>query len=80
MSGILHMLLLALFQNAEFNLNKKLGAVVKNTVDVMLKQVLPSGNFPANLNDKTDKEVTFNHGAPGAVFMFLEAYYQYEEQ
>jgi len=45
----------------------------------MLKQVLPSGNFPANLNDKTDKEVTFNHGAPGAVFMFLEAYYQYEE-
>ena len=75
MLGIVTILLKALYQNDEFNFRKEYNVTMQNTVDKLLDQILPSGNFPAYFDDKTDKQVSFEQGATGAIFLFTEAYF-----
>lgn len=47
---------------------------VKETLDWMLKKnIFPSGNFRSSVGSNHDKLVHWCHGAPGAIFMCLEA-------
>ena len=49
--------------------------LVQNTADYILKLQLPSGNLPPFFEYKTsDLIVSFDHGATGAIFLFLAIY------
>ena len=53
---------------------------VRNTIDKLIGQALPSGNFPEYLNDSSsDKSISFTHGATGALYLFCEAFDQFQE-
>lgn len=47
---------------------------VRKTVDWLLGQCFSSGNLRSSLGSKDDKLVHWCHGAPGAIYTFLEAY------
>jgi lantibiotic modifying enzyme len=80
MFGIVCTLLKALYQNDEFNFRKEYNVTMQNTVDKLLDHILPSGNYPAYLDDKTDEQVSFTQGATGAIFLFTEAFFQYQDE
>lgn len=48
--------------------------IVKLTIDWVLGQCFASGNLRSSVGSSTDKLVHWCHGAPGAVYLFIEAY------
>nr|XP_022310754.1 lanC-like protein 2 [Crassostrea virginica] len=76
MAGILYLLL----TTKEPSLQKRIDSLVKPTVDYMLTLQFSSGNCPSSLQSSSrDRLVQWCHGAPGWVYMFLEAYKRYQE-
>ncbi|XP_031565213.1 lanC-like protein 2 [Actinia tenebrosa] len=68
--GILYMLLQAQSTPAvQSNL-----AAIERSIDFLLTQQFPSGNFHSSLENPTDKLVHWCHGASGAVYLMLKAY------
>lgn len=47
---------------------------VRKTIDWLLIQRFISGNLRSSLGSKDDKLIHWCHGAPGAIYMFLEAH------
>lgn len=77
MAGILYMLLTV----KEPSLEKKIDDLVKRTVDYMMSLQFSSGNCPMamcwevkKLKRPGDKVVRWSHGAPGWIYMFIEAH------
>ncbi|XP_037037407.1 lanC-like protein 2 [Bradysia coprophila] len=68
-SGIMYILL-----KAHSFLDSAQITYVRKTVDWLLGQCFSSGNLRSSLGSKDDKLVHWCHGAPGAIYMFLEAY------
>lgn len=59
--------------------------LVKPSVDHVCRLKFPSGNYPPCIGDNRDLLVHWCHGAPGVIYMLLQAYkvfgvYQYLEQ
>nr|XP_004924851.2 glutathione S-transferase LANCL1 isoform X1 [Bombyx mori] len=76
-AGILYMLLQArLFVNIV-----EIRRFIKPTLDWLLSQQFPSGNFPSSLNSSNgDKLVQWCHGAPGFVPLCILAYQVFEDE
>ncbi|XP_056008000.1 glutathione S-transferase LANCL1-like [Ostrea edulis] len=76
MAGILNILL----QIKKPSLQAEIDSLVKPTVDYMLSLQFPSGNCPSSVTsiDK-DKLVHWCHGAPGWIYMFIQAYKKYSD-
>ncbi|XP_074031807.1 glutathione S-transferase LANCL1 [Leptinotarsa decemlineata] len=70
LSGILYLLL----QARQYLTEEDLNCTIKPTVDYLLKQRFPSGNFPSSLGRDNDKYVQWCHGAPGFLYLFTSAY------
>lgn len=47
---------------------------VRKTIDWLLSQCFNSGNLRSSLGSNDDKLIHWCHGAPGAIYMFLEAH------
>lgn len=47
---------------------------LQKTIDWLLTQRFTSGNLRSSLGSKDDKLIHWCHGAPGAIYMFLEAH------
>lgn len=52
---------------------------VKQTIDFLITQKLPSGNYPSSLGSSSDRLVHWCHGAPGFLFLFAKAYEFFRE-
>ncbi|XP_072944196.1 lanC-like protein 2 isoform X2 [Epargyreus clarus] len=76
-AGILYMLLQArIYINAN-----EIRSFIKPTLDWLLNQRFPSGNFPSSLNSSSgDRLVQWCHGAPGFVSLCVLAYQVFEEE
>ncbi|XP_028132678.1 glutathione S-transferase LANCL1 isoform X1 [Diabrotica virgifera virgifera] len=70
LAGILYLLLQARAYLTEDELNN----VVKPTIDYLLTQRFPSGNFPSSIGRDSDKYVQWCHGSPGFVHLLTTAY------
>ncbi|XP_018560773.1 lanC-like protein 2 [Anoplophora glabripennis] len=75
LSGILYLLL----QVKEYLTQEELDALVKPTIDYLITQRFPSGNFPSSLGRDSDKYVQWCHGAPGFLYLFTAAYKAYHD-
>nr|CAD7574156.1 unnamed protein product [Timema californicum] len=69
-SGILYTLLLA----KKYLFQTELDTLLRPTIDYLQGIRYPSKNFPSSLNSDSDRLVHWCHGAPGAVYLFTEAY------
>nr|CAD7200097.1 unnamed protein product [Timema douglasi] len=69
-SGILYTLLLA----KKYLSRTELDTLLRPTIDYLQGIRYPSKNFPSSLNSDSDRLVHWCHGAPGAVYLFTEAY------
>uniref|UniRef100_A0A8C9FZD3 Glutathione S-transferase LANCL1 n=1 Tax=Pavo cristatus TaxID=9049 RepID=A0A8C9FZD3_PAVCR len=58
----------------------KLHNTVKPSVDYVCQLKFPSGNYPPCINDTRDLLVHWCHGAPGVIYMLLQAYKVFGEQ
>lgn len=65
-AGICHLLL-------HWPLGERDMAAVRGTLDYLLAQRLPSGNFPSSEGRKDDRLVHWCHGAPGVLFTLTKA-------
>ncbi|XP_056635738.1 lanC-like protein 2 [Diorhabda sublineata] len=70
LAGILYLLLQARVYLTEDDLNN----LIKPTIDYLLTQRFPSGNFPSSLGRDADKYVQWCHGCPGFVPLLTTAY------
>lgn len=52
----------------------KLHNTVKPSVDYVCQLKFPSGNYPPCIDDTRDLLVHWCHGAPGVIYMLLQAY------
>nr|CAD7411776.1 unnamed protein product [Timema cristinae] len=52
----------------------ELDTLLRPTIDYLQGIRYPSKNFPSSLNSDSDRLVHWCHGAPGAVYLFTEAY------
>lgn len=52
----------------------KLHNAVKPSVDYVCQLKFPSGNYPPCIDDTRDLLVHWCHGAPGVIYMLLQAY------
>ncbi|KAK4325885.1 hypothetical protein Pmani_003543 [Petrolisthes manimaculis] len=68
--GVLFMLL----QAREFLEMNELHGVVRQAVDFVCGLQLLNGNIPFTLESPSEFQVHWNHGAPGAIFLFGKAY------
>lgn len=55
-------------------MDSKQKTYVQRTIDWLLAQRFTSGNLRSSLGSKDDKLIHWCHGAPGAIYMFLEAH------
>nr|CAD7601033.1 unnamed protein product [Timema genevievae] len=69
-TGILYTLLLA----KNYLSQTELDTLLRPTIDYLQGIRYPSKNFPSSLNSDSDRLVHWCHGAPGAVYLFTEAY------
>lgn len=53
---------------------------VKSSVDYVSQLKFPSGNYPPCIDDTRDQLVHWCHGAPGVIYMLMQAYKVYGEQ
>ncbi|NWR21678.1 LANC1 protein, partial [Emberiza fucata] len=58
----------------------KLHNTVKPSVDYVCQLKFPSGNYPPCIGDTRDLLVHWCHGAPGVIYMLLQAYKVFGEQ
>ncbi|XP_047527785.1 glutathione S-transferase LANCL1-like isoform X1 [Vanessa atalanta] len=76
-SGILYVLL----QGRSYINAEEIRSFIKPTLDWLLKQRFPSGNFPSSLKSSSgDRLVQWCHGAPGFVPLCLLAYQIFHEE
>ncbi|XP_061185520.1 lanC-like protein 2, partial [Saccostrea echinata] len=76
LAGILYIL----FQIKDADLQSEIDSLVRPSVDFMLSLQFPSGNTPSSLGSSTgDKLVHWCHGAPGWIYMFIQAYKRYSD-
>lgn len=68
-AGILYLLL----QVPEYLTDEELNTLIRPTIVHLESQRFPSGNFPSSINNDSDKYVQWCHGAPGFVYLFLQA-------
>lgn len=61
-------------QAKDYLAESELNNLVRPTVDYLQGICFPSDNFPSSLGNNTDRLVQWCHGAPGAVFLFAQAY------
>ncbi|XP_069472011.1 glutathione S-transferase LANCL1 isoform X2 [Ambystoma mexicanum] len=54
--------------------------LVKPSVDFVNQLKFPSGNFPPCIDDTRDLLVHWCHGAPGVIYMLIQAYKMFREQ
>ncbi|CAI9102151.1 OLC1v1000373C2 [Oldenlandia corymbosa var. corymbosa] len=66
LAGIMHVLM-------HFNLQKNQRDEVKRALLYMIRNELPSGNYPSCEEDKSDELVHWCHGAPGIALTFVKA-------
>ncbi|NXH16977.1 LANC1 protein, partial [Bucco capensis] len=59
---------------------EKLHDKVKPSVDYICQLKFPSGNYPPCINDTRDLLVHWCHGAPGVIYMLIQAYKVFGEQ
>lgn len=52
----------------------KLHNTVKPSVDYVCQLKFPSGNYPPCIGDTRDLLIHWCHGAPGVIYMLLQAY------
>lgn len=52
----------------------KLVGLVKPSVDFLCQLKFPSGNYPPCIGDTRDLLVHWCHGAPGVIYMLIQAY------
>ncbi|GFU41210.1 glutathione S-transferase LANCL1 [Nephila pilipes] len=69
-AGILYMLL----QAKQFLTQEQLDTLIHPTIDFIVSQQYPSGNFPSSIGSPTDRLVHWCHGAPGVVHLLLLAH------
>ncbi|CAG2056227.1 unnamed protein product, partial [Timema podura] len=69
-TGILYTLLLA----KNYLSQTELDTLLRPTIDYLQGIRYPSKNFPSSLNSDSDRLVHWCHGAPGALYLFTEAY------
>ncbi|XP_070565574.1 lanC-like protein 2 [Ptychodera flava] len=55
-------------------------SLIKPSVDFIDDLKFPSGNYPSSLSNKSDRLVQWCHGAPGVIYMLLQAYKIFGEQ
>lgn len=70
LAGIYYYLLQPGFVSGE----EKLHRLLKPSVDYVCRLRLPSGNYPACVGEERDHLVHWCHGAPGVIYMLLQAY------
>ena len=58
----------------------KLHSLVKPSVDFVCRLKFPSGNYPPCLDDTRDLLVHWCHGAPGVIYMLIQAYKVFKEE
>ncbi|KFV50828.1 LanC-like 1, partial [Tyto alba] len=58
----------------------KLHNTVKPSVDYLCQLKFPSGNYPPCIDDTRDLLVHWCHGAPGVIYMLVQAYKVFGEQ
>lgn len=66
-------------QAKDYMAGSELSNLVRPTIDYLQGLCFPSGNFPSSLSNNTDRLVQWCHGAPGAVFLFAQAYKVWQE-
>lgn len=75
-AGILYLLM----QVKDPSLSETILSSVRPTVDWMLALQFPSGNCPSSIGSSTgDKLVHWCHGAPGWIYMFIQAYQTFSD-
>ncbi|CAG9862428.1 unnamed protein product [Phyllotreta striolata] len=75
LAGILYLLLQARSYIAETDLNN----VIRPTIEYLLTQRFPSGNFPSSIGREADKYMQWCHGAPGFVYLLTTAYKVFQD-
>uniref|UniRef100_A0A2K5ED46 Glutathione S-transferase LANCL1 n=1 Tax=Aotus nancymaae TaxID=37293 RepID=A0A2K5ED46_AOTNA len=58
----------------------KLHSLVKPSVDYVCQLKFPSGNYPPCIGDNRDLLVHWCHGAPGVIYMLIQAYKVFREE
>ncbi|XP_058520933.1 glutathione S-transferase LANCL1 isoform X2 [Ochotona princeps] len=58
----------------------KLHNLVKPSVDYVCQLKFPSGNYPPCVGDSRDLLVHWCHGAPGVIYMLIQAYKVFKEE
>ncbi|XP_032513938.2 lanC-like protein 2 isoform X2 [Danaus plexippus] len=77
MAGILYILL----QARAYIKSHDIRGFVRPTIDWLMKQQFPSGNFPSSLHSSSgDRLVQWCHGAPGFIPLCILAYQVFEEE
>lgn len=71
--GILHIMLQLLDHIPEYTVK------IKSSLNFLISQQLPSGNFPSKLNSLKDESIHFCHGSVGSVPLFCLAYERFQE-
>lgn len=61
-------------QAKDYMAESELNNLVRPTIDYLQGICFPSGNFPSSMGNNTDRLVQWCHGAPGVVFLFVQAY------
>ncbi|XP_046678905.1 glutathione S-transferase LANCL1 isoform X1 [Homalodisca vitripennis] len=74
-SGILQLLLQSGVLSAEDKVQ-----LIKPTLDDLIAQRLPSGNFPSSQGSRSDRLVQWCHGAPGFAELLATAYKEFGEE
>lgn len=54
--------------------SEKIQSLVRPSVDYVTQLKFPSGNYPPCIGDKRDLLVHWCHGAPGVIYMLIQAY------
>ncbi|XP_064419552.1 glutathione S-transferase LANCL1 isoform X1 [Latimeria chalumnae] len=70
LSGIYYFLMQPSFELS----HEKLHGLVKPSVDFVRHLKFPSGNYPPCIDDTRDSLVHWCHGAPGVIYMLIQAY------
>lgn len=74
LSGIIYLLLKICRHPSFVHLQHYAESHLLPTVDYLTKKQLSSGNYMSSNDSKSDHLVQWCHGAPGFVYMFLQAY------
>ncbi|XP_073489654.1 glutathione S-transferase LANCL1 [Aquarana catesbeiana] len=60
--------------------SEKIQSLVRPSVDYVTQLKFPSGNYPPCIGDKRDLLVHWCHGAPGVIYMLIQAYKVFKDE